>query len=59
MLANNKYRSVAVLGDDLDESKESEILANWNITSRLPELLNHPYGEMEVRCYSWKVLNEC
>lgn len=38
VLTNDKYRSVAVLGDDLDESKESEILANWNITSRLPEL---------------------
>lgn len=42
VLANNKYRSVAVLGDDLDESKESEILANWNITSRLPELFKSP-----------------
>lgn len=38
MLANTKYRSVAVLGDDLDESKESDILANLAITSRLPEL---------------------
>lgn len=42
VLANNKYRSVAVLGDDLDESKESDILANWNITSRLPELFKSP-----------------
>lgn len=42
VLANNKYRSVAVLGDDLDKSKESEILANWNITSRLPELFKSP-----------------
>lgn len=42
VLANNKYRSVAVLGDDLDESKESKILANWNITSRLPELFKSP-----------------
>ncbi len=42
VLANNKYRSVAVLGDDLDESKESEILANWNITSKLPELFKSP-----------------
>ena len=33
---------MAVLGDDLDESKESEILANWNITSRLPELFKSP-----------------
>lgn len=38
VLANTKYRSVAVLGDDLDESKESDILANLAITSRLPEL---------------------
>ena len=42
VLTNDKYRSVAVLGDDLDESKESEILANWNITSRLPELFKSP-----------------
>ena len=42
VLANNKYRSVAVLGDDLDESKESDILVNWNITSRLPELFKSP-----------------
>lgn len=42
VLTNNKYRSVAVLGDDLDESKESEILANWNITSRLSELFKSP-----------------
>lgn len=42
VLANNKYCSVAVLGDDLDESKESEILANWNITTRLPELFKSP-----------------
>ena len=42
VLANNKYCSVAVLGDDLDESKESEILANWNITSRLSELFKSP-----------------
>ena len=42
VLTNDKYRSVAVLGDDLDESKESEILANWNITSRLPEFFKSP-----------------
>jgi len=42
VLTNNKYRSVAVLGDDLDESKESDILANWNITSRLSELFKSP-----------------
>lgn len=42
VLTNDKYRSVAVLGDDLDESKESEILANWNITTRLPELFKSP-----------------
>ena len=42
VLTNNKYYSVAVLGDDLDESKESEILANWNITSRLSELFKSP-----------------
>lgn len=42
VLTNDKYRSLAVLGDDLDESKESEILANWNITSRLPELFKSP-----------------
>lgn len=42
VLTNDKYRSVAVLGDDLDESKESEILANWNITSRLSELFKSP-----------------
>ena len=38
VLSNEKYRSLAVLGDDLDESKELDILANWNITIRLPEL---------------------
>lgn len=42
VLANNKYCSVAVLGDDLDESKESEILANWNITNKLSELFKSP-----------------
>ena len=42
VLTSDKYRSVAVLGDDLDESKESEILANWNITTRLPELFKSP-----------------
>lgn len=42
VLTNDKYRSVAVLGDDLDKSKESEILANWNVTSRLPELFKSP-----------------
>ena len=42
VLTNDKYRSVAVLGDDLDESKESEILANWNRTSRLSELFKSP-----------------
>ena len=42
VLANKKYSSVAVLGDDLDESKESDILANWKITSRFPELFKSP-----------------
>lgn len=42
VLANKKYSSVAVLGDDLDKPKESDILANWKITSRLPELFKSP-----------------
>jgi len=42
LLSNKTYRSVAVLGDDLDELKESDILANWKITSRLSELFKSP-----------------
>lgn len=42
VLSNEIYCSVAVLGDDLDELKESDILANWKITSRLPELFKSP-----------------
>lgn len=42
VLSDEIYRSVAVLGDDLDESKESDILAHWNITGTLAELFKSP-----------------
>ena len=42
VLSNESFCSMAVLGDDLDEPKESDILANWNITSKLPELFKSP-----------------
>ena len=42
VLTNERFRSVAVVGDDLDEPQESDILAHWKITSRLPELFKSP-----------------
>lgn len=46
VLSDERYRSVAVLGDDLDEQEESDILAHWKITSKLPELFKSPiWGE--------------
>lgn len=42
VLSNEVFCSVAVLGDDLDEPKEPDILANWKITSKLPELFKSP-----------------
>ncbi len=42
VLINEKYCSMAILGDDLDKSKVSDILANWNITNKLPELFKSP-----------------
>lgn len=46
VLSDERYRSVAVLGDDLDEQQESDILAHWDITSKLPELFKSPiWGE--------------
>lgn len=42
VLSSEKYCSVAVLGDDLDEPQESDILAHWNITSKLPDLFKSP-----------------
>ena len=46
VLSDSKYCSVAVLGDDLDEPQESNILSNWSITSRLQDLYKSPiWGE--------------
>ena len=42
VLTNEKYCSVAVLGDDLDEQQESDILAHWHITNKLHELFKSP-----------------
>lgn len=42
VLTNDRYRSVAVLGDDLDEQQESDILAHWHITNKLHELFKSP-----------------
>ena len=42
VLTNERYRFVAVLGDDLDEQQESDILAHWHITNKLHELFKSP-----------------
>lgn len=48
VLYNSRYSAVAVLGDDLDERKESDILLHWNITSKLQDLFKSPiWGEGE------------
>ena len=48
VLSNTRYCSVAVLGDDLDEQNESDILSHWNITSKLQDLFKSPiWGEGE------------
>lgn len=48
VLNHARYCSVAVLGDDLDEQKVSDIIAHWNITSKLQDLFKSPiWGDGE------------
>ena len=42
VLTNDRFRSVAVLGDNLDEQRESDILAHWLITNKLHEIFKSP-----------------
>lgn len=46
VLSNPKYKSVAIVGDDLDESKDTDILNHWRISDRLQDLYLSPiWGE--------------
>ena len=46
VLANPKYKSVAIVGDDLDEKCERNILEKWAITDRLQDIFKSPiWGE--------------
>lgn len=48
VLLDPRYCSVAVLGDDLDEQQESDILSNWKISSKLQDLFKSPiWGDGE------------
>ena len=48
VLTHTRYRAVAVLGDDLDEQKETDIIAHWNITNKLQDLFKSPiWGDGE------------
>lgn len=42
VLSNPIYKAVAVVGDDFDEGKESDILDNLKISDRLQEILKSP-----------------
>lgn len=46
VLTNPKFKSVAVVGDDLDEKREELILSHWQISDRLQDIYESPiWGE--------------
>lgn len=48
VLANPAYKSVAVVGDDLDEDNERSILDHWKVSDKLQDLYKSPvWGEGE------------
>ena len=48
VLSDPHYKAVAVVGDDLDEGNESDILGNWKINDRLQDLFKSPiWGDGE------------
>ena len=40
VLTSTKYKSVAIVGDDLDEERENSILNHWNICDRIQDIFN-------------------
>ncbi len=42
VLSNPKYKSVAVVGDDLDEDNERSILSHWKISDKLQDIYKSP-----------------
>lgn len=47
-LSNPRYKSVAVVGDDLDENNERSILNHWGVSDKLQDIYKSPiWGEGE------------
>ena len=48
VITTPKYSSVAIVGDDLDEKNERDILSHWNISDKLQDIFKSPiWGEGE------------
>ncbi len=48
VLSDPKFKSVAIVGDDLDEEDDNSILAHWRINDKLQDLFKSPiWGEGE------------